>query len=68
MGYVSTGMGDCFGTLLVSLMALHLVLVDGNPFRPCYEFVLLFGGVVGREIIDWFCCVSNLQPSDYTQD
>ena len=19
------------------------------------------------EIIDWFCCVSNLQPSDYTQ-
>ena len=19
------------------------------------------------DIIDWFCCVSNLQPSDYTQ-
>ena len=35
MGYISTGMGDCFGALVVSLMALWLALVDQNPFRPC---------------------------------
>ena len=28
MGYVSSGMGDRFGALLVSLMALRLALVD----------------------------------------
>ena len=28
MRYVSTGMGDCFNALLVSLMALQLTLVD----------------------------------------
>ena len=31
MDYVSTGMGDCIGALLVSLMALWLVIVDQNP-------------------------------------
>ena len=31
----STGMGDHFSALLVSLIALRLVLVDRNPFRPC---------------------------------
>ena len=36
MGYVSTGMGDCFSALVVSLMALRHVLVDRKPFRPCY--------------------------------
>ena len=34
MGYISTGMGDCFGALLVSLMALRLALVYQNPFWP----------------------------------
>ena len=34
MGYVSTGMGDCFGVPLLSLMALRLPLVDRNPFGP----------------------------------
>ena len=34
MGYVSTGMGDRFSALLVSLMALWLTLVDQNLFRP----------------------------------
>ena len=36
MGYLSTGMADRFGALLVSLMALWLALVDQNPFLPCY--------------------------------
>ena len=35
MGSVSTGMGDRFGALLVSLMALWLTLIDLNPFRLC---------------------------------
>ena len=36
MNYISTArMGDLFGALLVSLMALWLALVDSNPFRPC---------------------------------
>ena len=35
MGYVSTlGWGDRLSALLVSLMALRLVLVNQNPFRP----------------------------------
>ena len=37
MGYISTGMGDRFGALLVSLMALRRALVDRNPFLPCYQ-------------------------------
>ena len=40
MGYVSTRIGNHFSALLVSLMALHLMLVDQNPFRLC--FILLF--------------------------
>ena len=36
MCYTSTGMGDCFSAVLVSLMALPLILVDQNPFQPCY--------------------------------
>ena len=36
MVYVSTGMGDRFGAVLVSLMALRLTLVDRNPFQPYY--------------------------------
>ena len=36
MGYVSTGMGDRLGVLLVSLIALRLVLVDRNKFRSCF--------------------------------
>ena len=36
MSYVSTGMGNRFGVLVVSLMALQLALVDRNPFRPCF--------------------------------
>ena len=39
MGYIDTGMGDSFSALLVSLMALQLMLVDRNPFRP---YLLLF--------------------------
>ena len=35
MGYVSTGIGDRIGALLVSLMALRLVLRDQNPFWSC---------------------------------
>ena len=36
IGYFSTGMGDHFGELLVSLMALWLALVDQNSFQPCF--------------------------------
>ena len=32
MGYISTGMGDHFSALLISLMALQLALVDRIPF------------------------------------
>ena len=38
MGYVSTGMGDRFSAVLVSLMALGLALVDQKPFWPCLLF------------------------------
>ena len=34
MGCVSTGMGDRFSALFVSLMALWLMLVGQNPFWP----------------------------------
>ena len=34
-GYISTGMGDHFSILHVSLMALQFTLVDRNRFRPC---------------------------------
>ena len=34
MGYISTGMGDHFSPLRLSLMALRLALVDQNPFSP----------------------------------
>ena len=34
---MGTGMGDRLSALLMSLMALQLVLVDRNPFRPCYN-------------------------------
>ena len=37
MGYVSTGMGYRFIAQLVSLMTLRLMLVDRNPFRPCFQ-------------------------------
>ena len=47
MGYVSTGMGDRFSALLVSLMSLQLVLVDQNPFQPCFQYTLL------PELGDW---------------
>ena len=47
MGYLSTGMGDCFSALLVSLMALWLALVDRQPFRPCFaHYYLCQGGYV----------------------
>ena len=36
MGYVRTGMCDRFHTLIVSLMALRLALVDQNPFHHCF--------------------------------
>ena len=36
MGYISTGLGDCFSALLVSPMALWLTLVDRNPIQPCF--------------------------------
>ena len=38
MGYVSTWIGSA---LLMSLMALQLMLVDLNPFQPCYAGQLL---------------------------
>ena len=41
MGYVSTGMGESFGALLVSMMALQLMLVDQNPFGPCYHTIFV---------------------------
>ena len=41
MGYVSTGMGDRFGALLVSLMALRLTLIDQNPFWSCCNWCSL---------------------------
>ena len=34
MGYISTWMGDHLSDLFQSLMALRIVLVDQNPFRP----------------------------------
>ena len=37
MGHISTGTGDPFSALLISLMALRLTLVDQNPFRSCYQ-------------------------------
>ena len=40
MGYISTGTGDRFSVLLVSLMAVLLALVDKNPFQPCFVFYL----------------------------
>ena len=40
MGYISTGMGDHFSALLVSPMTLQLVLVDQNPFQPCFGIFL----------------------------
>ena len=36
MAYISTGMGNRFCALLVSLMALWLTLVEINPFWPCF--------------------------------
>ena len=36
MGYISTGMDDHFGDLLVLLMALWLTVRDQNPFQPCF--------------------------------
>ena len=43
MGYISTGMDDRFGALLVSPMALRLALVDQKNlfslvFKECYIF------------------------------
>ena len=35
MGYISTGIGDHFTALLVSLMALQLAPVGRNPLRSC---------------------------------
>ena len=35
-GYVSPEMGDCFGALLVFLMALWHMLVDRNLSQPCF--------------------------------
>ena len=46
MGYVSTRMGDCFGALLVSLMALRLALVDPNLFQPCCGYKMLMACLV----------------------
>ena len=37
MATLSTGMGDYFSALLMSLMALRLALVDRNPFQPCLQ-------------------------------
>ena len=56
MGYVSTGMGDCFSALLMFLLALRLTLVDRNPGRPCYDIVLpLFVVPLGNicYVISW---------------
>ena len=44
MCYISTGMCDCFGALLVSLMVLQLALVDQNPFQPCFSNVSFLQG------------------------
>ena len=39
VSYISSRMGDRFSALLYSLMALRLMLVDQNPFQPCFYFV-----------------------------
>ena len=53
MGYVSTGMGDRFSALLVSLMPLQLVLVDQNPFGHvnfCHQTFMRIGMVRGVSV------------------
>ena len=55
MGYISAGTGDHFGALLVSLMALWLMPVHRNQFRPwltlqmpkSYNLLCLLKGVGG---------------------
>ena len=41
---VSTGMGDRFSALLMSVMALRLALVDQTPLRSCFVklYLLVF--------------------------
>ena len=47
---------------------LHGVSLYNNPK---YIWLVIMGNdrlCSGKgEIIDWFCCISNLQPSDYTR-
>ena len=50
MGYISTGMGDHFSELLVFLMALWLVLVDGNPL-----FAIMFVETNIQDNMAWSC-------------
>ena len=39
--YFSTGLGDCFGALFVSLMALQLTLVHQNPLSALYIYTVI---------------------------
>ena len=39
MGCISIGIGDRSSALLMSLMALQLMLVDQNPFWPCFNCI-----------------------------
>ena len=39
MSFVSTGMGDHFGVLVVGLMALRFAPVDRNPFSALFGHV-----------------------------
>ena len=53
-------MGDRLSALLVSLMALQLMLVDRNPFRPCLlhflEGVGPWNQPIGNNGVTLFCC------------
>ena len=55
MAYVSTGMGDHFSALPMSLMALQLTLVKQNNFQP----YLLHRILLERDLVFYFLINQN---------
>ena len=55
VGYVSTGMGNRFSALYLSLMDLRLTLVDQNPFRTCFLICIIYLALVILQnlFFDW---------------
>ena len=51
MGYVSTGMGDRFGALLLSLMVLGLTLVDLVALLTFYALAKIRLSMFGAKVI-----------------